>query len=523
MNVETINETINVCKYVGYEKKVKYIEGDVILQDIKPDILSIVKISRDVCITEIKAEENKIKITGDVNIGIIYIADDSTNSQRGANSKINFSETIDMKDVNENSIIKLKYEVGNVEYKVSNGRKISIRLPINFHVKAFKNCDIDIIKGIRDNDEMQTQKMIQNLCTPIENKSTIIELKENVKLSDTNPSIGEILESHLFITNKEYKLSYNKILAKADAKVKIIYTADNESQTIQSFETTIPIMGFIDFEGINDNSNISLEYTIKDYLIRPSYQDTEANSILIDANIQVDAYAYEKRDVELITDFYTPSLLLKTENQENKVLKDFIDVQENIELNQTLVVPELANTNILNIDGYASINEKNILNGKVAVTGNIDIAILYSKNGSKIIESKKLELPFQQVVKADKLNKDMQAIVYSESGNITYRVNGENQIEVSIPLTVYVSADNEENINSIVSIQISDEKPPRMPSLVVYFVKHGDSLWKIAKHFRSTVDYIKAVNDLKDDVIYPGQRLLIPKFQHCKNTMANLM
>ena len=50
-----------------------------------------------------------------------------------------------------------------------------------------------------------------------------------------------------------------------------------------------------------------------------------------------------------------------------------------------------------------------------------------------------------------------------------------------------------------------------MPSMVIYYVKPGDTLWSIAKRFRNKVSYIKEFNDLNDDTIYPGQRLLIPR------------
>ena len=242
MCAETINETINVCKYIGHERKSKTIEGEVVLQDIKPDILSIVKITRDICISQKKVEESKIKIDGYLDICIVYIADDDTNSQRGMSSKVDFSEVIDFNGVNENSIVKLRYEVGNVEYRVINGRKVSVKIPVVFDTKAFNNCDINIVKGIMNDDEMQTQKMTQNMCSPIMKNCADIEVKENVKLNDTNSPIGEILCCNICITDKEYKLSYNKVLAKADAKIKIVYIADNERQNVETFETSIPIM-----------------------------------------------------------------------------------------------------------------------------------------------------------------------------------------------------------------------------------------------------------------------------------------
>jgi spore coat assembly protein SafA len=45
-------------------------------------------------------------------------------------------------------------------------------------------------------------------------------------------------------------------------------------------------------------------------------------------------------------------------------------------------------------------------------------------------------------------------------------------------------------------------------------VQKGDSLWKIAKKYRTTVDNIAAVNEIEDpDLIYPGQKLLIIKMK----------
>lgn len=49
--------------------------------------------------------------------------------------------------------------------------------------------------------------------------------------------------------------------------------------------------------------------------------------------------------------------------------------------------------------------------------------------------------------------------------------------------------------------------------MIIYFVKPGDTLWKIAKKFRSTVEDIARVNGIEDEnKIYIGQQLYIPKY-----------
>lgn len=43
-----------------------------------------------------------------------------------------------------------------------------------------------------------------------------------------------------------------------------------------------------------------------------------------------------------------------------------------------------------------------------------------------------------------------------------------------------------------------------------YFVTRGDTLWKIAKRYDTSVDLVKAMNGLRSSTIRPGQRLKIP-------------
>ena len=53
--------------------------------------------------------------------------------------------------------------------------------------------------------------------------------------------------------------------------------------------------------------------------------------------------------------------------------------------------------------------------------------------------------------------------------------------------------------------------------MVIYFVKPNDTLWEIAKKFRSTVDDIARVNKIEDiNKIYPGQQLFIPKYVYTR-------
>ncbi|MBR1736012.1 MAG: LysM peptidoglycan-binding domain-containing protein, partial [Firmicutes bacterium] len=46
----------------------------------------------------------------------------------------------------------------------------------------------------------------------------------------------------------------------------------------------------------------------------------------------------------------------------------------------------------------------------------------------------------------------------------------------------------------------------------IYIVQKGDTLWKLAKKFNTSVEDIARINDIENpDLIYPEQKLLILK------------
>ncbi len=58
-------------------------------------------------------------------------------------------------------------------------------------------------------------------------------------------------------------------------------------------------------------------------------------------------------------------------------------------------------------------------------------------------------------------------------------------------------------------------------SYIVYKVKRGDSLKKLAKRFKTTISEIKRINHLKNNTIYVGQKLKIPYSYSHKRTSSH--
>ena len=79
---------------------------------------------------------------------------------------------------------------------------------------------------------------------------------------------------------------------------------------------------------------------------------------------------------------------------------------------------------------------------------------------------------------------------------------------------------NYETINFTQNLELQEPQNMDTYSMVIYFVKPGDTLWEIAKQFRSKVEDIARVNGIEDeDKIRIGQQLYIPKFTRSQITL----
>ena len=91
---------------------------------------------------------------------------------------------------------------------------------------------------------------------------------------------------------------------------------------------------------------------------------------------------------------------------------------------------------------------------------------------------------------------------------------GQDTVEVKAAVTLDLLAMGE--ICEPVILQVREELLDmellkKKPGIVGYVVQPGDSLWKIAREFHTSVDEIMKTNHLTDSAIYPGDKLILIK------------
>ena len=97
--------------------------------------------------------------------------------------------------------------------------------------------------------------------------------------------------------------------------------------------------------------------------------------------------------------------------------------------------------------------------------------------------------------------------------NQDFIVQDGGEINCNIDMEILGNVSENRSINLIDEVEQEESNNTQDYSVVVYIVKPGDTLWNIAKRFRTTIDFIVRTNGIENpDKIDVGQKLYIPRY-----------
>lgn len=507
MVVDTVKENLCVNKLIATKKEIIMVEGDMIVPDSKPDILNTICTSGVVCIYKKDVLNEKIKIDGNINTYIMYLADDNENKVRGITTNLDFSETIQVPNCQEDMNCKLGIKLKSIESKIINGRKIGIKATLEVMIKIYSNEEIQIVNNLENAEGIQMLNEELNVNSLVGSGETKIYAKDTINIDNVD-NLAEILKANVCICNKDIKISYNKILTKAEAEVKIMYlTEDNR---INSVTARIPVVGFIDIPNVTEENICDIQYEIKNIVIKPN--QAEEHSIYVEIEVGVFADVYEDKKINLIQDIYSPCENLEFNKKKITTITGKTNNKEPIQIREKVMLDDINNKQIIDVEVLPIIENENKLNSRIIYEGKIGLRFIFM-NGNLDIDTKEVEVPFEYVMENVESGENLNTDIDIEVQNTDFVVQDGGLISSNIDMMMNVNSHHDTNLNIMDEIQTNGTREEEDYSVIMYIVKKGDTLWNIAKKFGSTIDDIARTNGIEDvNRINVGEKLYIPKY-----------
>lgn len=508
MAIETAKDSLTLNQIIEQKRDTFMVEEDCIVPDVKPDILNIISNSGIVCIYKKEIMDGKIRIDGCVNTYIMYLADTEENQVRSVNANIDFTQVIDMPKVKSEMSLDVNVNLKGLETHVLNGRKIHMKAILEIEAKVSSNETVEYVKQINNLKDVQCLNREFQINSLVGRGNTKVYAKDTINIDEAD-NLVEVMKTDLKITNRDTKISYNKVLIKSDLQVKMIYLTDDNR--INTKEAVIPVVGFIDLPNVSEEHNCNIKYEIKNIIIKPN--NVEEHSIYVEAEIEVYCEAYENRTLQMMQDIYSPTQNLQFNQKKVRVMQTQDLKKQVCNIREKQVIPEIGSRKIYDVEVLPIIEQQTILNDRIIYDGDIKLNFIYAGSGNTGIDTKEVSIPFTFTLDFDGVNSGSNIDTIIEIDAQNFIVMPDESIDIKVDLGFTAISGKDSSISIIDDVTEAENRATCQYSIAIYFVKPGDTLWSIAKKFGSTVEDISRVNGIENpENLQVGKQLYIPRF-----------
>ena len=260
---------------------------------------------------------------------------------------------------------------------------------------------------------------------------------------------------------------------------------------------------------------ITVRLVHKDLEVSPD-ADGEMRELTADAVMELDIRLYEEQQTELLSDLYAldREIVLDT----GEACFDTIAARNLVKTRIQEKLSLAGNKRILQIchcDGDLKLDEVQVKEDGLHIYGVLEVQLLYltADDGAPVSAASEV-LPFHMIAEVQGLKED--CIYQTAPGleQISAVMLGGDAVELKAVISVDVLI--LQPVCEPVILEVREEprdkeKLKNMPGIVGYVVQPGDTLWKLARTFHTSVEEIMETNHLTESRIDPGDRLILVK------------
>ncbi len=516
--MELIKKNIHMNKLRCKSNLQLILDDDFNVSDTKPDIDQVITSQGEVKITEIRAMNGKLMVKGVLAFNVLYLSEEEQKPVYNLSGEIPFDEVINM-DVNcmdDEPIV--KWELEDLSTGLINSRKLSVRAIVGLYVTVEDLYDEETAVMVEGPEDVQCINKKIEVTNVVINKKDTFRIKDEIILPSNKGNISSLLFSDIGLSNVEVRLMDDKFTVKGEIPVFILYSSNDEENPIEYYETELPFSGTIDCNGCSEDMIEDISFTIlsKNLEIKPDV-DGEERVLDLEIILEMGIKVYDVEEPEILYDVYCTTKeikpVIRNASYENLVIKNNSKYRISDRIRVEDSRPKLLQ--ICHANGGIKLDDIAIEANGLNVEGVIEVDILYiSEDDKRPLNSLRAVIPFSQMVELKGMKQDSNYEIKPSIDQLGVMMLDSEEIEVKATInlnTIVFDLISEPIIADIEVSELDMQKIQAMPGIIGYVVKKGDSLWNIAKKYYTTKNEIMAVNNLEDERIKEGDKLIILK------------
>lgn len=529
--LELVKKNIHMNRWKGNATSQITLDDDFIVPDTMDDVEQVILDSGEIVIESVKNQGERVLVRGKLEFNVLYRK--AEGGLQALGGSISFEEPINVPGLEEKDYVQLGWDLEDLNAGMINSRKLSIKAIVTLEVKVEALYDVEAAVELDTGagspgmasagGELGGTPQVEMLRRNVEAAAIAVRrkdtyrIKENLQLSGNKPNIDHILWSEMKLRGITTRPLDGKMALDGEMMVFVIYQGEGEEAPVQWLEESIPFTGELDLAEASGDMvpSVSVHLIHREVEAKPDY-DGEMRELDVDAVLELDMKLYKEEAMEILSDVYSTNRELALETGEacfDKVLTKNMSkckLAEKVSMDNAERILQICHS-----EGVVKIDETEVKDDGLHVEGVLEVSLLYlTADDTQPINSTVEVIPFHYLIEAPGIDEKTICQLVPGLEQMSAVMMGGGTVEVKATIALDLLALQpvcEQVIKNVTEAPMDLKKLQQMPGIVGYIVQPGDSLWKIAKKFHTTVDTIMNTNGLTDSAIKPGDRLLLVK------------
>lgn len=505
------------------EKKttVFQLEEDILVPDTKADMRDILLMdaSCDVAPEEKKLlpkSDESVHLSGMITLQTLYQPEDPAQGVIGITSKLSYKYMWNLHpDVFGEGVFSCR--VKSLEYMVINERKFRVKLALEFSVQMFRQQELQFFNGLKEETLEMKKEEVPLVCLSLVKKDQV-SIDETFSLRETDHMPEKLLKQTFSITENYRQVTTEKVVINGFVFVHLLYLSagsENQEGTVREINQRIEFTQFIP---IDKDQRTKKWSAVKILFIPRSFnvvQETEGEEggacvFRVRGDIDTRVELYEMKMQEMVVDAYHREKSfhcgfkeaffrnLSSSFTSEYGLRDVISLKDGYKAEEAVCCESRIT------DCRCWYEKGNLLAG-----GSIEHTCLW-KDGEGNYYTVKQVSEFQQVLDTDQTESYGAADCYPVIKNCFVSLINETQMELNVSILLCCEIYHEKRFFLMTDPGFSMEPREKEFPMIITALKTGESLWDLAKRYRTTETRIREINGFETDP-EPGRKILVMK------------
>ena len=481
---------------------------ETIVPDYCPDIARIIDASGCLFLRKYELTDGKVSVSGIIKMTLLYMAEDGI---RSLDYTIPLDYTLEGRLTGASEVM-LEGKIDSCEVRMLNPRKVFSRVCIKVCVTPYVSAAITACGGVAEKEAYKIETLCEthevSLIQAVREKDFVFS--EEVVLSSAKEPIRDILRTKSKLRVTECRSVGSKVILKGIACLDLLYLT--QSGTLAELSSELPFSQILDgLDGADGELSCDASLRLTGCEVHIGSENAPDDAHTVSLKLTISAFVLLRRTQKLccIADLYSTAY-------------DLTAKSEQIELSpcaETFVRSQTVREQIETGVAVQSILCADVTFGSAALTQNDSgstlhttalIKVLYlDESASPLLAERRIEVTLDTDVKAAQ-EISVRCVC---AGDISAGTSASG-IEVRFPVEFTLVSCVAPCYPCLTALSAEQRKEPggEVPSLVLRMLKKGETLWNLAKQYRTTVEDILKANELSEEAAAAiGQMLLIPR------------